>query len=524
MASRRPYPGARYPADRSGRINFFVLLRTFYGRGLLRLLAVCPNRSFTLILTLLVATTVSFCALLLFDVLRPTARIRPESSAPHREWTSRNIVRALSSTTGDSLFTAKLLPEVVPDEEGTGRPWYEYRAARGLGHRLTRIASAYHLAHRLGVGLHQEWGECPSAGATEGPDVKIWDQLFGEGDLRVGRSSASSPKASIDFTPSRPPPLGSISNEVPGYKPYSTHKLRHGDLANDLFHTSVDFYHQIRARFVQRRSERIARFLRDSRWADSFVLGLHVRTGNGEGGDFNAKNRAITDLDVWAREASKTLSGFVRRYGHSKPPLLFIATDMADLVGLIERHMLASNSAVKVAALPLETRESGTGVSYKVKDEHCIQAWEDQFFDVVLLSLADVVITARYSSFAQSMPMTILFAEAESTPHGEGAMKYPFCEFGLQGDILQCYTSLIAWKKRNQEELNSGRVVVTESWFSRHASLKPQRDSALEDTLSYPLATRDCLGYSPQLYFSNETCFRAHLQCNEEAECGIMHV
>lgn len=437
----------------------------------------------------------------------------------HPKWSSESILRALTSA--DSTF-AHLLPEPPSEEDGVGRPWYEYHATRGLGHRLTRIASAYHLAGRLGVGLRQEWGECPGAntgavGVTD--NVKIWDYLFGESEMLVERPSSTHPLRTESVSSVSSSPLGSIANEVPGYKPYSTNKLRHGDLAKHLFDSSVIFYQQLRARFVQRHSSQLASFLRDNQWTDCLVLGLHVRTGNGEGGEFDAKRRGIADLDAWAREATKTLAGFLTRYGHSKPPVLFVATDAVNVVGMLVKYMRAANSAVKVAALPQE-RELGTGVSYKVQDEHCLRAWSDQLMDNVLLSLADIVITARYSSFAQSMPMTLLFAEAQGRPRIDAIKKYPFCEFGLYGDVLQCYTTFVAWKKRNQEEINPGRVVISADWFSRKASLKPQYDSAQEDTLSYPLTTRDCLQHSAPFYFANERCFDAHLRCVEEPDCG----
>jgi hypothetical protein len=171
------------------------------------------------------------------------------------------------------------------------------------------------------------------------------------------------------------------------------------------------------------------------------VIGIHVRAGNGEGGDFVRKGRTIENPAAWVRQVSQLLQDFLQRQKHPiQPPLVYVATDTPSMVSLFRQEL--EPASIPVLELPQQgRREEGQGVLFGVSDKvhnkdgnaeddysSCLQGWTDTLMDMFLLSHADVVVAAKPSSFSQTAPMSLTFgnknrklpqAYCEVVPHIE---------------------------------------------------------------------------------------------------------
>ena len=459
--------------------------------------------------------------------LRPGVGISP--------WTTERILKLLTSDRAilseiDNLNSYCAASSLGGDTtQGPGQPpaaVVRHRVFYGLGHRLHRSAAAFDLAHRLGAeGLKAEWGDCPSAvgGGGDLGRVPIWDHLFGQGGVRVEGSRRSTGVSNLSTELL-------VTNEVPGYKPFSTRINRNGALSRDLTQSTADLYKLLRARFIRLHGwGRVSNFLRMTRWTDRVsVLGLHVRAGNGEVGNFKNKGRGFTssgsDLDVialWAEKTTVSLLALLSERGSNNGgnrPLIFVATDTESVVRMLQASFRnhTAGRGVDVVSLPQQRISPGLGVSYRLDDARCLDGWLDQIADMVLLSLADTVISARYSSFVQSMPLSLVFAEMEESNNTKG--KHPYCELGLQGEVMSCYNSIQAWRGRSQS-FNPGRISFTSEGRSDSVFVPQIGDS--DDTLPYPLTEEECLhlNWSAGQYFANKNCLQAHVICKETPGC-----
>ena len=52
-------------------------------------------------------------------------------------------------------------------------------------------------------------------------------------------------------------------------------------------------------------------FIKEHKFDQHFVMGLHVRAGNGEVGDFTQKGRELDDLVSWIDSFAKMMVDFV---------------------------------------------------------------------------------------------------------------------------------------------------------------------------------------------------------------------
>lgn len=69
------------------------------------------------------------------------------------------------------------------------------------------------------------------------------------------------------------------------------------------------------------------------------VVGVHVRAGNGETGDFEAKKRSIDDVDAWVHRMARNIRDMTWEW--KKLPLLYIATDTSSMIESFVRHSRA---------------------------------------------------------------------------------------------------------------------------------------------------------------------------------------
>mmetsp|Transcript_657 Transcript_657/g.1008 ORF Transcript_657/g.1008 Transcript_657/m.1008 type:complete len:402 (+) Transcript_657:3-1208(+) len=385
------------------------------------------------------------------------------------------------------------------------------------------------VASRLGVGLNQYWGTCRISTSTAGEDVSnqyvsLWAHLFGKDEVLIHSSNRYAQYSATASAAAASPLL--ISNEVPGYKSYATRQLRDSELARQLFEASIVLYRQLRTRFLERHYRMLQSFIKKEGKGffdrnQYVVIGIHVRAGNGETGEFVEKGREIEDMSDWVESMTAVICRYIADEGLAairgkQRILLYVATDTASVIDLIRDAFI--NTDIEVVSFP-QTRNDGVGPSYQVDDESCLEAWENQMVDMILLSLSDVLVAARYSSFTQTMPLALLFGDMRGQQRHSDTVSYPYCETSREGTSMACFKSFQGWKARTRPS-NPHRIVYQSSGrvdWEGEAILDGH-----EDALTYPLATKDCLVVdehkSSEYYFLHQDCLQAHLLCKVNNE------
>ena len=319
----------------------------------------------------------------------------------------------------------------------------DYFACCGLGHRLIRMSLANYVAKVKGFALRSFWGWC-----GEKAPIEVFSYLFEpqpEDELRHVRTY----NTMIPFY-----------NEVPGFvalgrNPNSSVCACH----RDKIEADLEMYTSLRKRF--RDKDRVDSYVRDN-FRNRTVIGIHVRAGNGEGGDFVRKGRTIDEPRVWVQQVSDRLRSFLEKEQPALPPVLYIATDTPSMVSMFRQEF--EQSKVQVLDCPQQEgrKQEGQGVLFGVSDRvhnkggdagddysSCLMGWTNTLTDMFLLSHADVVVAANPSSFSQTAPMSLAFG---NRPH---KLSKAYCEvIPGKGNIamnatdplvLQCYESYHDW-------------------------------------------------------------------------------
>jgi hypothetical protein len=225
------------------------------------------------------------------------------------------------------------------------------------------------------------------------------------------------------------------------------------------------------------------------------VLGVHVRTGNGEAGDFVFKGRVVEDSEGWLASLARLLAA--ARPGEWGDAVVFVATDDPAVVPKL-RSLLAreqqqylragtahhsnisgssssnSNSSgdgrngtsrrrgMTVVSLDQARPEAGAGVLFGQgsrvlnRGGRCLDGWTSVVSDMILVSHADAVIAARPSSFTQAMPLSLVFgppADSAAAPapaslpdsSGDGDIPKEYCEVNRNATGMRCYRSFLDW-------------------------------------------------------------------------------
>ena len=232
------------------------------------------------------------------------------------------------------------------------------------------------VAKRLGVGLRQDWGECPAWNSNSTSGVDLWSHLFGsESRASPDREKDPSANAGQHLT---------ISNEVPGYKPYATRQLRESRFARSLLESDMEFYRTLRNRFVANHFNLFRSFVTSGEEGRKYidrskfiVVGLHVRAGNGEVGEFVEKKREIENLNEWVRQMVLLVVRYVKEEllttshaeRYENKPLIFVATDTPSIFKST-RQLFAEND---IQVIFNSHNFDGTmGPSYLIKDRRCL--------------------------------------------------------------------------------------------------------------------------------------------------------
>jgi len=353
----------------------------------------------------------------------------------------------------------------------------KYTGSFGLGHRLSKLTAAYHLAvHALQLPLLEvDWGRCGSD-ATNNSDsdsgVDIFAHLFGTNELVITTTTTTS--ATKNHQQQQPPQANNnkviwVRNDVHGYYAGQSYKnfeipltaaildAWRAKLASDavlLAELADRFWHQQQhaaAAVVEQQQQRW-------QWKQHTVIGLHVRAGNGEGDHFTeaGRNRWSNGGENNSTKA-KTLQRLIHRLvqylqqqqASFKPPLVFLATDTASWIDIVRDAL----KPIPVVVWEQPRVPLGQGVSYQAwanknnnnnnnnNNEQCLQGWSAAATDMFLLASVDVLIAATRSTFTQIAPAALVFSNSHS------ALK--FCE--MDGPRLTCFKDQWTWLLRRKQ-------------------------------------------------------------------------
>jgi len=294
----------------------------------------------------------------------------------------------------------------------------EYRACCGLGHRLSKMVNGYHTARMKNFGFRVFWEFCDEKTET-------FHYFFGPQPL-------SELEGVVDGRETI-----KISNEAHCMVPFR----RRGEsetcqCSSDWMQSNEIFFNSLVERF--RFKDEVDEFRSRHRFDDHFVLGMHVRAGNGEIGDFTRKNRTIENMTSWTESMSDMLISISNSSSHGRPTVLFLATDTAAVVETMRQSLVGKMDVVVYEqSRPPDGSgvvfgEHGRGIANRTK-QRC-DDWKNALMDMMILTGSDVVISGRPSSFTQSLPMGV----ALSRKNGR------YCEVALDA-TYRCYRTFQDW-------------------------------------------------------------------------------
>jgi len=340
-----------------------------------------------------------------------------EMVAPSGNSSSLSIELEVAAPIGNSSsFSNELMEKIV---RAKNKSTVEYRACCGLGHRLSKMVDAYHIARTKNYGFRAFWDFCDNK--TESFHYFFGPQPLSELEhVKDGRETIK------------------ISNEADCTVPF----IRRGDkercrCPSDYITSNGLFFNSLVERF--RFNDEVETFRRKHYFDDHFVLGMHIRAGNGEVGDFSRKNRGIANMTVWVQSISNIVLSLSKTLGDGRPTLLFLATDTASVVEMI-RHSLRGK--MDVVVYEQNRPPEGSGVIFgqtgpgdqTIQTTGICQDWKNVLMDMMILTSSDVIISGRPSSFTQSLPMGVALSR-------ENRM---YCEVNLN-TTYQCYQTFKEW-------------------------------------------------------------------------------
>lgn len=254
------------------------------------------------------------------------------------------------------------------------------------------------------------------------------------------------------------------NNDVPGFFKL----IRDGSCASCNLNKAaadVSFYRDLRDRF---RLQSVVDAFRARHFSGKTVVGMHIRAGNGERGDFKIRGRGIGNMTKWLDSLTDQLLAAAKnqKWGDA---VLFLATDTPSVIDNVRKLLSKENElmAVDVVSVDQFRPAEGSGVLFGVQgkierqNELCLQGWENTIMDMMLLSHADVLIAARPSSFTQSLPMQIVLA----TDEANRVVAHPYCEVNPDATEMRCYSDFADWCCR-------GRTVFSLQGIQRYDYLR----------------------------------------------------
>lgn len=307
-----------------------------------------------------------------------------------------------------------------------------HKAKFGIGHRLCRMASAFHLAQLVGAPEFQpEWDDCPN-------NPKLFEFLFGNGSLAV-------PTSLGQYRCSQHGNTAVVRNDVRLYVAATRLQQTQLNLSPALFTANASaslfwdkvesdrtFFKQLMDRFQAK--GRIDSFWKEHQLEQHTLIGVHLRLGNGEKDHFELAGRAINNETHFVIGVAKLLNQMALEqtalYG-GKTPIIFLATDSAYVIDLF-----SSSTKIPVITMPQYRPRKGEGVLFmEQKAGQCTHSWQDMLLDMILLAKSTTVVAPLGSSFTQSLPLTIVLDQDDGM----------FCQASRDAQYMTCFRSMEAY-------------------------------------------------------------------------------
>ena len=390
----------------------------------------------------------------------------------------------------------------------TTRTHIVYVGKFGLGHRLSKMAAAYHLGQRLLLAadatnstqssppshMQVQWGVCRNEGSDTGG--AIFDVLFGTHQIPFGMVDFEEFNQDNDSTSKIETQKEIwIRNDCHGY--YAGQNFKNARQAIPKYYTQdsrstsdsniilqqqqsspffqkmdsdVQLFLWLQDRFVRRHFEP-RDFMAQHAFPNHTVIGLHIRAGNGETEHFVQANRAV-NLDEFLTNLTQLLQTFWDAYTQQpqqytihtvKPPLLFVATDTPTVIPRIRQALEAQIRVVSFEQQPILPPSGGVTYSQVKTGQTCLWAWKAMMIDTILLSHADILVAGMRSSFTQIMPLAMVLnnnhnhngnhhhhhqrMNGESSRHNVIAPR--FCEVSESGRTMTCVEDRQSWLFRD---------------------------------------------------------------------------
>ena len=343
-----------------------------------------------------------------------------------------------------------------------------HNAKFGLGHRLDKMSSAWHLTKSLNITrLQLKWDSCTGM-------QNIFPLLFGNnsyinvpgnGDTAIKESSPEKVNKKVI----------NIWNDVDGYfdaMNYKYHQVllspgeykgNHSPWLKKL-DSNAQFFKILRHRFTGRQD--VIKFMEEHGFSNHFVIGMHLRLGNDESRHFKQAGRGVRNEMEFVNNVLDLLRMFVLKLRRSHPerfvysehvdspgfcqrkqmktPLVFLATDSPKFIPIIANATQIWK--VKTIVIPQTRVDSGVTYSEFTGGEKCLQGWHDMLMDMVALSFSDVLVAPRYSSFTQTLPAHLVFDQ------NRGIAGPSFCECSDTGKTMTCLEDMRTWIFRDDEK------------------------------------------------------------------------
>lgn len=241
-------------------------------------------------------------------------------------------------------------------------------------------------------------------------------------------------------------------------------------IVDKVMRSDVEFYQRLVDTYQFKKELR--EFQDKHRWNERpLVVGLHLRAGNGEEWHFKDSGRASSlDLDETTMIArlvqliNKAVIHETKRIADqtSDPvlqeqplrPLLFVATDTAHLLPLIDKAVnqritkegSVENDPTKITPGMLEVvtwpqyrLPKNAGVTFdslQGQGGRCLQGWRSSMSDASLLNSVDMLIAAKRSTFTQSLPLTLGFGRNHEQ-HNSNRVEHPaFADTNLDNESV----------------------------------------------------------------------------------------
>lgn len=325
------------------------------------------------------------------------------------------------STARPSTSRASSPPSIIVSQNSTDYlrrlSSVDYMACCGAGHRISKTAEANYFSKLLGLSLRVFWGYCDT--------TEVYNHLFGPEPVDTNRNTSS-----VDH-------YLRVHNNVRAFQALRRRGPRSECLChNDKNQEDYRYYSSLRNRF--RGKQRVDSFRAQHFTGDRTIIGLHIRAGNGETGDFEKKKRGIVNVDRWLSSVLQHI-----RSRNWTRPTLFVATDTLSMI-----HRLQQLGDFPVLQYNQSRINEGSGILFGAQGNvqsdgvYCLEDWENAFADMMLLTHADVVIAARPSSFTQSLPLSMVLGRSKEKRF---AKESAFCELTPSAERMKCYEDMQTW-------------------------------------------------------------------------------